>query len=149
LVTTSVARPSFSQEFGNKGGSGLTRKDTWSEKFPPSTRGLSEPEAHKTSKYRKAARAWKPKKTRRRLVIGMDVGLEETCQLALCALVGRFAYKRKCDLSFIDWMKEVWLTRLGYIPTYTTLTCGWFSLLFKTPEDAESILTSVLGLQGW
>jgi hypothetical protein len=78
----------------------------------------------------------------------MDVGLEETCQLALCALVGRFTYKCKCDLSFLDWMKEVWLSRLGYIPTFTTLTCGWFSLLFKTPEDAESILSQLWDYKG-
>jgi hypothetical protein len=49
----------------------------------------------KDTQSKKIGKAWKPKKQRQRLVIGMDVGLEETCQLSLCALVGCFAYKTK------------------------------------------------------
>jgi hypothetical protein len=78
----------------------------------------------------------------------MDVGLEETCQLSLCALVGRFAYKTKCKLSFSDWMKEIWYPWLGYILTYMTLPSGWFGLIFKTPEDAESILNKFWDYKG-
>jgi len=70
----------------------------------------------------------------------MDVGLEETCQLSLCTLAGKFSSIHKCNITFTDWMKEVWQPWLGYIPTIMTLPSGWFSLLFKTPEDAEIIL---------
>jgi hypothetical protein len=28
----------------------------------------------------------------RRMVLGSDIGLEETCRMALCGLVGRFSY---------------------------------------------------------
>jgi hypothetical protein len=56
----------------------------------------------KDSWRKKASKAWKPKKQRRRLVIGMDVGLEETCHLSLCAVVGRFAYKKRSNITFTD-----------------------------------------------
>jgi hypothetical protein len=55
----------------------------------------------KDSRTKKVVRVWKPKRQRRRLVIRMDVGLEETCQLSLCALVGRFSYKTRCTTSFL------------------------------------------------
>jgi len=53
---------------------------------------------------KEVGKAWKPKKQRRRLVIGMDVGLEETCQLLLCALVGCFAYNSRSFITFDEWM---------------------------------------------
>jgi hypothetical protein len=46
-------------------------------------------------------------------VIGMDVGLEETCQLSLCALVGSFAYKTRSLITFDEWMHTHWLSILG------------------------------------
>jgi hypothetical protein len=67
----------------------------------------------KDKNQKKVARVWKPKRQKRRLVIGMDVGLEETCRLSLCALVGRFAYKTKSNPLFVDWMEKIGpLTRL-------------------------------------
>jgi hypothetical protein len=131
---------------GTKIGSASNMVNTRISKGPSSAYTRRGPVILKDSRTRKEDKAWKPKKTRCRLVIGMDVRLEETCQLSLCALVGRFSYKHKCNLTFTDWMKEVWQPRLGYIPTYMTLPSGWFSLLFKTPEDAECILNFFLGL---
>jgi len=125
---------------GTKTESGLNHVNSRIAKGPSSTSYRCGAKSLKKSRTRRDEKVWKPKKSCRRLVIGMDVGLEETCQLALCALVGRFTYKHKCSLTFSDWMKEVWLPRLGYILTFMTLPCGWFSLLFKTPEDAKSIL---------
>jgi hypothetical protein len=37
---------------------------------------------------RRCARVWKPKKTKRWMVMGVDVGLEESCNLSLCASGG-------------------------------------------------------------
>jgi hypothetical protein len=66
----------------------------------------------------------------------------------LCALVGRFAYKSKCSLSFPDWMKEVWFPLIGYVPTYLTLPSGWFGLIFKILEDVEIILNRFWDYKG-
>lgn len=37
-------------------------------------------------------RQWKSNKVLRRMVLGSDIGLEETCRMELCGLVGRFSY---------------------------------------------------------
>jgi hypothetical protein len=56
------------------------------------------------SNNKKPQRVWKPKKSHPKLALGMDVGLSEACNLALCALVGRLAYKDKCNLRLEDWI---------------------------------------------
>jgi hypothetical protein len=81
-------------------------------------------------------------------VIGMDVGLEETCQLSLCALVGRFAYKTRSSTTFKDWMHSHWFSILGYLPKHWTLNFGWFGLVFNSPEDVELILSSFWAFEG-
>ena len=70
--------------------------------------GITQREAlcGKETRFKNVTRVWKPKKVRCHLVIGMDVGLEETCKLSLCALVGRFAYKSKSSIHFPEWMKQ-------------------------------------------
>jgi hypothetical protein len=78
----------------------------------------------------------------------MDVGLEETCIFSLCALVGHFAYKNKSNPLFADWMELHWVPLLRYVPKFITLTYGWFSLVFKMPEDVEVILGSFLDFVG-
>jgi hypothetical protein len=90
--------------------------------------------------HKKVSQAWKPKKVRHRLVIGMDVGLEETCKLSLCALVERFAYKSRRIITFLTWMQLTWLPIIGYEHEFLTLPYGWFRLVFKNLEDTEIIL---------
>jgi hypothetical protein len=88
----------------------------------------------------KPQRVWKPKKTHPKLVLGMDVGLTEACNLALCALVGRLAYKDKCNLLLDDWIADSWKPLLGYIPRVLHLQHGWLGFIFRTPEDSVRIL---------
>jgi hypothetical protein len=102
----------------------------------------------KEAHIKKIVRVWKPKRQRRRLVIGMDVGLEETCQLSLCALVGRFSYKTRCTTTFREWMHSHWLPICGYLPEFHTLTFGWFAIVFKAPEDVEQIMKSFWDYEG-
>jgi hypothetical protein len=102
----------------------------------------------KEMRHKKVTRVWKPKKVRHCLVIGMDVGLEETCKLSLCALVGRFAYKSKSSIPFSEWMKRTWSPIIGFDPEYLTLPCRWFSLVFKIPEDVEIILNGFWDFEG-
>jgi len=78
----------------------------------------------------------------------MDMGLEETCRLSLCSLVGRFSHKTKCNLPFSEWMKVVWSPVIGYAPEYLTLPVGWFKLIFKKPEDDELILNQLWDYEG-
>jgi len=91
---------------------------------------------------------WKPKKTKRRLVLGMDIGLEESCSLALCTLVGRIAYGSRCTSSMEDWMKFTWFPVLGYCPEVFYLPNGWLGFMFKSPEDTERILNTFWSYDG-
>jgi hypothetical protein len=75
-------------------------------------------------------KVWKPKRTRRRLVLGMDVGLEESCTLVMCVLVGRFAYRSRCTTTIEDWVQRVWEPLVGYIPEVLMLLgAGWVLFL--------------------
>jgi len=78
----------------------------------------------------------------------MDVGLKETCKLSLCALVRRFSYKSRRSTTFSVWMQRTWLPIIGYEPEYLTLPYGWFSLVFKIPEDFEIILNGFWYFKG-
>ena len=62
--------------------------------------------------------------------------------------MGHFAYKNKSNPLFADWMELHWVPLLHYVPKYITLTYGWFSLVFKMPEDVEVILGSFLDFVG-
>jgi hypothetical protein len=70
----------------------------------------------------------------------MDVGLSEACNLALCALVGRLAYKEKCKQNFDAWIATHWKPLLGYLPKTLLLQQGWLGFIFRKPEDTVLIL---------
>jgi hypothetical protein len=95
---------------------------------------------HPNTTLKKPQRVWKPKKTHPKLVLGMDVGLSEACNLALCALVGRLAYKDKCNLRLDDWITDSWKPLLGYLPKVLYLQHGWIGFIFKMPEDSIRVL---------
>jgi hypothetical protein len=86
---------------------------------------------------------WKPNKTKHRLIMGSDVGLEESVCLSLCGLVGRISYRTLCKCSLPDWITGAWLPLLGYVPEIISLSHGWFGLLFNSPEDSQCILDSL------
>jgi hypothetical protein len=87
-------------------------------------------------------RVWNPKKTKRRMVMGVDVGLEDSCNLSLSlsALVGRFAYRSQCKRLLVEWMSSTWESILGYSLELLTMPRGWKGFIFKKPEDNELIL---------
>jgi hypothetical protein len=95
-----------------------------------------------TKPSRVRRKAWKPNKKARRMVLGSDVGLEESCRLALCGLVGRLSYPHLADSSVQGWITQFWAPLLGYEPEMLCLTKGWFGFICKTPEDAELLLNS-------
>ena len=76
------------------------------------------------------------------LVLGMDIGLEDSCSLAMCALVGMLVYFLFCKISVAEWMKVTWEPILGYAPELLMLPRGWFGFVFKSPEDSTRILES-------
>jgi hypothetical protein len=96
----------------------------------------------------KCLHVWKPKKVKRRLIMCMDVGLEESCKLSLCALVGRFAYKARSNLPFNEWMQITWVPLIGYSPKLLTLPRGWFGLVFRNLEDSTFILDRFWEFEG-
>jgi hypothetical protein len=85
-------------------------------------------------------RVWKPNKRIRRMVLGLDVGLEETCRLAMCGLVGRLSYSYLVDSPVRGWITKSWVPILGYEPEMFVLTKGWMGFVCKTPEDADLLL---------
>jgi hypothetical protein len=72
--------------------------------------------------------------------MGVDVGLEDSCTLSLCALVGRYAYRSRCKRPLDVWMESTWEPVLGYSLEVLTLPRGWLGFIFKTPKDTEFIL---------
>ena len=61
-------------------------------------------------------KAWKTNRKVRKMVLGSDVGLEETCRMALCGLVGRFSYSYLSKGPVEDWVIKHWKPLLGYEP---------------------------------
>jgi len=80
--------------------------------------------------------------------MGMDVSLEEVCNLALCALVGRLDYRSCCKQTLTDWMQCNWEPVLGYSPEVMTLLRGWIGFVFKSPEDSMRIIERFWGYGG-
>jgi hypothetical protein len=93
-------------------------------------------------------RVWKENKRVRRMVLGSDVGLEETCRLALCGLVGRLSYSYLANSHVSDWIVKTWVPILGYAPEILYLTKGWMGFICKTPEDASLLLSKFWVLGG-
>ena len=88
---------------------------------------------------KRTQKIWKPTRRHPKLILGMDIGLSEACNLALCALVGRLAYKEKCKQKVEDWVATCWKPLLGYLPKIHLLQHGWLGFIFKTPEDSALI----------
>jgi hypothetical protein len=82
------------------------------------------------------------------MVLGMDIGLEDSCSLTMCALVGRLAYRFLCKLSVMEWMQATWEPILGYSSELLTLPRGWFGFVFKTPKDTVRILDNFWAFEG-
>jgi len=85
-------------------------------------------------------KVWKPKRTKCSLVLGMDIGLEDSCSLTMCVLVCRMAYRHYCKSSVAEWMKASWEPIMGYSVELLTLLRGWFGFVSKSPEDSTRIL---------
>jgi len=77
----------------NEGFTQLVSRSGRATPFP----GIKNPDASPSQKVygpcKKPQKVWKPKRKHPKLVLGMDVGLSEAVNLALCALVGHLAYK--------------------------------------------------------
>jgi hypothetical protein len=99
-------------------------------------------EPKKLTTLRKSRRQWSSNKVVKKMVLGSDVGLEDTCRLALCRLVGRFAYGNMCKEKLPAWMERVWVPVLGYNPELIYLTKGWLGFICRSPEDVELLLKS-------
>jgi hypothetical protein len=50
---------------------------------------------------------WKPNKVTKKLLLGSDVGLEETFHMALCGLVGRVSYHYLAQEPLQTWMENL------------------------------------------
>jgi len=68
---------------------------------------------------------WASKKTKKTLVIGVDIGLEDSFSMALCNLVGMLSYRYLFTTKLDDWMINTLQPLMGYIPSLSYLGCGW------------------------
>jgi hypothetical protein len=82
------------------------------------------------------------------MVLGSDVGLEETCRLALCGLVGRLSYSYLANSPMSDWITKNWVPVLGYAPELLCLTKGWMGFICKSLEDADILLKKLWVIGG-
>jgi len=82
------------------------------------------------------------------MVLGSDIGLEESVSLSLCDLVERISYKRLCHSDLTEWVHTTWRPIMGYAPEITRLTQDWLCFKFKTLEDTTTILEWLWTLDG-
>jgi hypothetical protein len=87
-------------------------------------------------------RLWKPNKVPRKLVLGSDIGLKETCHMALCGLVGRVSYHYLPQEPLQEWMEKTWQPILGYSPNIIYLEKGWLAFVCRSPKDTVTLLAS-------
>jgi hypothetical protein len=87
-----------------------------------------------------ARKVWLPNWTKKKMVLGDILGLEEAASLALNALIGRFSYRRHCTTPLYNWVKTHWFPILGYVPTVFYLSWGCFGFTFNNLDDAANIL---------
>jgi hypothetical protein len=85
-------------------------------------------------------RLWKAKKAVHKMVLHSDVGLAETCSLALHGLVGRLSYRYLCNESIPKWVEHNWKRELGYTPEIRYPTKGWYGFICRSPEDSTRLL---------
>jgi hypothetical protein len=104
--------------------------------------------AHTFGGKKPTQRPWVSKKTKKKLVLGADIGLEDFVSMALCSLVGRLSYRHLCTTYLEDWVEKTWRPLLGYVPTFSHLGCGWIYFQFKSPEDSTNILECLWTLDG-
>ena len=88
-------------------------------------------------------KVWKANKKAKRLVLGNDVGLEDTCRMELCALVGWISYISLSNVSLEVWIRNQWLPLLGYSPEVIYLTKGWLGFICNSPKGASLLLSSL------
>jgi hypothetical protein len=84
--------------------------------------------------------SWSPNRSKHKLVLGEDVGLEETVNMELCSLVGRLSYRSMCRTSIMTWVQSTWFPLLGYAPEVIYMMGGWFGFCFKRTEDTLIVL---------
>jgi hypothetical protein len=90
----------------------------------------------------RAFKPWKANKVKRCFILGSDVGLEDTCSMALCTLVGRFSYCKLVQVPLEYWVETTWKPLLGYSPEIYFLARSWFGFKCRNPKDASLILES-------
>lgn len=90
------------------------------------------------------AKTWIPNRSRRNMVLGDDLGLEEAVSLAVTALVGRLSYRSRCSTPITEWVRRFWVPLQGYELEVFYLERGWFGFKFTSPEDSSKILEKTL-----
>jgi hypothetical protein len=85
---------------------------------------------------------WKPNKVTKNLVLGSDIGLEETYLMSLCGLVGQVSYHYLPQEPLQAWIEKTWCPILGYMPKVIFLAKEWLGFICQTPEDTIILMAS-------
>jgi hypothetical protein len=76
---------------------------------------------------------WKANRKVKRMVLGSDVGLEETCRMALCGLVDKISYNCLSKGPVSAWIeKNGFLYWVMFLKSFILLKDGW--VLFVKPH---------------
>jgi hypothetical protein len=106
-------------------------------------RSLREARTHSSKGRKSTLRPWRSRKTKKKMVLGADIDLEDSVTMALCTLVGRLSYRHLCRTDLADWVCSNWHPLLGYEPEISYLPRGWLSFQFNSVEDASHILERI------
>ena len=96
----------------------------------------------------KGPKVVKDRKRRDKLVLGVDVSMEEAEDLSLTAVVGHVRGKRFGRGFLRRWAAEQWKHLLDSTPEVRVLTKGWFSFILHNKGEVDAVLGRQWSMHG-
>ena len=88
----------------------------------------------------KGPKVVKDRKRRDKLVLGVDVSMEEAEDMSLTAVVGHVRGKRFGRGFLQRWAAEQWTHLMDLAPEVRVLTKGWFSFILHSKREVDVVL---------
>ena len=89
---------------------------------------------------KKGPKAVKDRKRRDKLVLGVDVSMDEVGDMSMTAVVGHVRGKRFGSGFLRRWAVEQWTHLLDTAPEVWVLSKGWFSFILHSKGEADAVL---------
>ena len=88
----------------------------------------------------KGPKAIKYRKRRDKLVLGVDVSMEEAEDMSMTVVVGHVRGKRFGRGFLRRWAAEQWTHLLDTTPKVRVLTKGWFSFILHSKKEVDVVM---------